>query len=564
MRAGMSSDHHLEQLKANGSGTQSVNALPTIPQSQDQVLSESNDHSLQSKSPAAQEPHHNSADLPPSPDTSAPPGDTPPPPAATTPEAVPSTTRPAVSAIPEFTCVGWRQTGGCSPDGPREPDHDRNCGTVIKNGNSGFCLLRNDATGEEVQAMRVNCTSMRTDATFKCDQAVSFAQLPAQISALVAAKQQELLEDQVPRVVGALMSEPNNGVLMVMYPDVLSNVYATIRLLRSYNCTLPVELWYLEREMGASPLASYRVLQSLVHDFGPISLRGIKEEIVTGFNSKVFALAHSALDQVLFLDADNTPVKDPTYLFTTPEFLAQGTIFWPDFWHPVNTIFNVNAESLVWELVGTPFVDMFEQESGQLLIDRRRAGMALQVVQLLAFREPDQFKQLKLVHGDKDLFRLAWLKTQTSFHMIGTPAAAAGIVKSDQFCGMTMVQHDTRGDVLFLHHNGKKLIGNEDQKEGRAWTHLQSFVFPEGLSSVNGDPSERYTYMTTHYHVAIYSGGAIFPARSMCYGDRKMNSKYYRATPWEELPFHDIEDQLLKFALAFTHLEAGEEDPALT
>ncbi|KAJ8552605.1 hypothetical protein ON010_g9942 [Phytophthora cinnamomi] len=453
---------------------------------------------------------------------------------------------PSTLGAPQFSCLGWRQTGGCSPDGPREPDNDADCGKNIKAGASGYCLLKNEATGEEVQAMRVNCSSMRTEVRFNCRQAADFARVAPQIDMLIAAKRHE--EEQARRThEQEVQLEPKNGLLMVMYPKLLSSVYSTIRLLRSYNCSLPVELWYLQSEMGVNPINGSKLLQSLVDEYGPTSLRGIAESEVDGFNTKVFALANSELDQVLFLDADNSPVKDPTYLFSTPEFVQTGAIFWPDFWHPVNTIFNINRESLLWELVGTPYVDMFEQESGQLLIDRRRAGMALEMVEFMALRNPNNFERFKLLHGDKDLFRLAWLKTNTSFHMIQTPPAAAGMVKSRHFCGMTMVQHDPQGDVIFLHHNGKKLIGEEETSKNRVWTHIQSFVFPENLASVSANAAERYEYMTTNYHVRIFGGG-IFRNFPMCYGDNKMKSEHYKTTLWEEQPFGDLEDRLHSFA----------------
>ncbi|KAG3117669.1 hypothetical protein PI125_g3575 [Phytophthora idaei] len=445
---------------------------------------------------------------------------------------------PSTMGIPPFTCLGWHQTGECSPDGPREPDNDASCSTNIKAGASGYCLLKNEATGEEVQVMRVNCSSMRDEIRFNCRQAADFARVAPQIDALIAAKQQEVKQNE------DVQLHPTNGVLMVMYPKLLASVYSTVRLLRTYNCSLPVELWYLENEMGTNPLNESRVLQSLVKDYGPISLRGIAEADVDGFNTKVFALAHSELDQVLFLDADNSPVRDPTYLFSTPEFVENGAIFWPDFWHPMNTIFNINKESLLWELMGTPYVDMFEQESGQLLIDRRRSGVALKIVQFLALRKPDHFERFKLLHGDKDLFRLAWLKTNTSFYMIQTPAAAAGLVKGKQFCGMTMVQHDPQGEILFLHHNGKKLIGEEETSKTRVWTHLQSFVFPENLASVN--VNERYEYVATNYHVRIVGGG-IFRGFPRCYGDIVMKSEHFITTAWDDLPFKDLEDRLHGF-----------------
>ncbi|OWY94928.1 hypothetical protein PHMEG_00035206 [Phytophthora megakarya] len=396
--------------------------------------------------------------------------------------------------------------------------------------------------------MRLNCSSLRPEVRFNCRQAADFARVAPQIEALIDIKQQEV------KAVKQVQLEPKNGVLMVMYPKLLPSVYSTVRLLRTYNCSLPVELWYLDSEMGTNPLNESKILQSLVNEYGPISLRGIAKGSADGFNTKVFALAHSELDQVLFLDADNSPVKDPTYLFTTPEFVNTGAIFWPDFWHPANTIFNINKDSLLWELVGMKYTDMFEQESGQLLIDRRRSEVALEIVQFLALRKPDHFERLKLLHGDKDLFRLAWLKTNTSFHMIQTPAAAAGTVKGKLFCGMTMVQHDPQGNMLFLHHNGKKLIGDGETNTARVWTHLQSFVFPENLTLVNANAAERYEYLSTNYHVRIFGGGMI-RGISMCYGDNKMKSMHYTTTSWDDLPYKQLEDQLHDFTQEAAALE---------
>ncbi|OWZ16617.1 hypothetical protein PHMEG_0009576 [Phytophthora megakarya] len=354
--------------------------------------------------------------------------------------------------IPDYKCVGWRQTGDCSPDGPREAQKDLSCGGIVMAGASGYCLLRDETTGEEIQAMRLSCTSLRNKTTFKCSQAVDFARVAPQVNALIAAKTKETETGKVLRrseeknVTEMEMTLPSRGIVMVVYPKLLNSVHATVRLLRGYGCKLPVEMWFLESEMGTVPLDYSRILQSLVKDYGPVTMKGISDDLVVGFTSKVYALAHSELDQILFLDADNVPVKDPTYLFDTPEFLNTGSMFWPDFWTPANTIFNIKAESLVWELVGTPFVDMFEQESGQLLIDRRRTAVALHVAQFLAMREPRHLERLRLSYGDKDLFRLAWLKTNTSFHMIVTPPAAAGMVREKQYCGMTMVQYDTTGE----------------------------------------------------------------------------------------------------------------------
>eukprot|EP01051_Picozoa_sp_SAG22_P024231 SAG22_NODE_6624_length_830_cov_1.250342_2_plen_165_part_01 len=36
-------------------------------------------------------------------------------------------------------CVSWRQTGNCSAGGGRQPALDKQCGALIKAGQSGFC-----------------------------------------------------------------------------------------------------------------------------------------------------------------------------------------------------------------------------------------------------------------------------------------------------------------------------------------------------------------------------------------------------------------------------------------
>jgi alpha 1,2-mannosyltransferase len=464
--------------------------------------------------------------------------------------------------IPDLKCVGWRQTTGCDPDGPREPKKDLGCGGIVLAGASGYCLLRDENSGREFQSMRLSCTSLRPKTTFKCSQAVDFVRVAPQVDAIIAAKTRELGEQEAEpgeillrgaetgndTAVKLATAAPTRGIVMVVYPKLLQSVHAHIRLLRGYGCTLPVEMWFLETEMGTNPLDYSRILQSLMKDYGPVTLRGISDELVVGFTSKVYALAHSDLDQLLFLDADNAPVKDPTYLFDTPEFLNTGALFWPDFWNPANTIFNIKATSLIWELVGTEFVDMFEQESGQLMLDRRRTAVALHVTQFLAMRQPRHFERLRLSYGDKDLFRLAWLKTKTPFHMIVTPPAAAGMVRAKQYCGMTMVQYDTRGEVIFLHRNGKKLSGEEDLEKDHTWGHMQSFIFPDHLASVDANPRKRYAYVKKYYNVSIFQGGRQFVKTRMCYGDRYLKSDHFRLTPWEDLPWHDLEDTLLAYA----------------
>jgi hypothetical protein len=50
-------------------------------------------------------------------------------------------------ALGDATCVGWRSSSDCNPDGKRQPELDRGCGAVIRanSHNGGFCECNRDA-----------------------------------------------------------------------------------------------------------------------------------------------------------------------------------------------------------------------------------------------------------------------------------------------------------------------------------------------------------------------------------------------------------------------------------
>ncbi|GMF28059.1 unnamed protein product [Phytophthora lilii] len=240
----------------------------------------------------------------------------------------------------------------------------------------------------------------------------------------------------------------NTGERSLMFDA--TSAFATIRVLRDLGCNLPIKMWSASREMKKHP-ADLTTLQELanVDGMGEISFHEVTDSFATGFRTKVHAIYNSNFVRVLFLDADNVPVRDPTFLFQLKEFKETGAIFWPDFWHPTNSIFNIHSQSLIWEMLDIPFANTFKQESGQILVDRRRHAARLELVRHYAFQRSDYDDRMKLIHGDKDLFRFAWLKQLSPVHMIRSPPAIAGKVVNGSFCGMTMAQHGTQGNVLF-------------------------------------------------------------------------------------------------------------------
>ncbi|GLD94131.1 hypothetical protein PINS_up002742 [Pythium insidiosum] len=365
----------------------------------------------------------------------------------------------------DFECLGWRATHGCDPHGPRDPSRDRACDQPLPRV-SGYCEVRNRSSGAVHRVMLSTCKSWQwwlVERQVNCNQARLFTDFSLRAAAYEHAV-------APPRAL-----EPR-GIGMIAYPKVIAGVYAIVRLLRAHGCALPVELWIDPLEMSAT----HSVLQALQREHGVV-VRTIADPAATKFHTKPYAIFHSRFESVLFLDSDNLPTRDPTYLFETPEFQAHGALFWPDFWRPTpDTPFNVHEQSALWPLLDMPFVDMFEQESGQLLVNRSRSTAALHKLMFFSSQLPRVLTDWQLVYGDKDLFRLAWLNTSTPFYFVPHLVALGGLYDAETnfFCGVSMVQRDPRGDIIFLHRNQAKLNGRRDQKV--VITHLQKFTGGDG------------------------------------------------------------------------------------
>ena len=73
--------------------------------------------------------------------------------------------------------------------------------------------------------------------------------------------------------------------------------------------------------------------------------------------------------QVLMLDSDNLPLRDPEYLFRAPEYQAGGALFWSDWWDVVEW---VKPEAYTAFGLDFPGYKLYAlaAESGQVLLDR--------------------------------------------------------------------------------------------------------------------------------------------------------------------------------------------------
>ncbi|KAL4134258.1 hypothetical protein PRIC2_004567 [Phytophthora ramorum] len=223
-----------------------------------------------------------------------------------------------------FKCIGWRATGGCRPSGPRLPALDRPCTKTIPHGQSGYCELQDEDSGELFRVARRTCADVVGKAAlFRCLEAPRFANFHA----LAREAAQRALDPgfALPNA-GSSDHVPKDGIVMVVYPKMVPSAYATIRVLREVlRCRLPIEIWFRPDEMRKVTASIDPLHQIAANDsIGGISFREIDDPLAVEFATKVFAVYNSAFARVLFLDSDNVPVRDPTFLFQTPEFVTTG------------------------------------------------------------------------------------------------------------------------------------------------------------------------------------------------------------------------------------------------
>ncbi|GAA5796110.1 mannosyltransferase putative-domain-containing protein [Helicostylum pulchrum] len=260
--------------------------------------------------------------------------------------------------------------------------------------------------------------------------------------------------------------------------DTLKRTMGTIRLLQhEYKCVLPIEIWHMEHE--ADTAASF---ESEVQSFKNVRLRDLSDFGLSKslsrhksrnkqFQVKAAAIINSSFRDVLYLDSDNIPTRDPTFLFDTKEFKQTGAIFWPDFWKTA-------AENKIFRILEIECQDTWEQESGQIVVDKKRHWLPLQLSWFMQFYHELYFN---LLNGDKDTFQYAWQALDAPFYRIKTFVGMAGLLVQGKFCGHSMLQYmDNMEEPLFVHANLMKQMPKKvfikNEEEERPWHLIKRYV----------------------------------------------------------------------------------------
>ena len=196
----------------------------------------------------------------------------------------------------------------------------------------------------------------------------------------------------------------NRGIVTLAGgPTYTLNAYILCRLLRHYGCRLPIEWFYLGEEMKPAWAA---FLQEHVPGLTLTDLGGTgdKGKAAGGWQAKSRAVLRSRFEELLFLDADSHPLRDPTYLFDHPAFRQHGAIFWRDRRDP-----GPGKRRRIAAHFGVQLARF--SESGQMMFDKRRCLKGIERADELN-HDPASYS---VVYGDKDLFPIGCLQTGTDF-----------------------------------------------------------------------------------------------------------------------------------------------------
>ncbi|KZT62802.1 glycosyltransferase family 71 protein [Calocera cornea HHB12733] len=233
--------------------------------------------------------------------------------------------------------------------------------------------------------------------------------------------------------------------------DTLSRVVLTLKYLRQkLNCDLPAAIYHFpsEKPPEDSPLvAELEGLNAkLVEAVGTVR----DSSRTKNYHLKAMAIVECEWAEVIYLDSDNIPAADPALLFDAPNYQRLGAMFWPDYWKtsPVNPI---------WQIIGVQCRDEWEQEAGQIIIDKRRHldAMLLSLYMLLDWKFWYYFSD-----GDKDVFRFAFLALRKRWALPGRWVGGGALPSNSAtgFCAHTMEQYDHTGEPMFVHYNLLKQI----------------------------------------------------------------------------------------------------------
>lgn len=269
--------------------------------------------------------------------------------------------------------------------------------------------------------------------------------------------------------------------------------FACVTFIRKSGCQLPIEVWAPPKEpVPAGVVQQFLALGALVKNLGDVYHKDMHKSL-RRYVSKPAAILASSFKEVLLLDSDNIPLRDPTYLFDQQLYSGSGVLTWPDFW-------KCEAKPAAWDALGIPTSMRPEgsHESGQLLIDKETNWQALLLALYLNFCGDVFYPMLSnRGQGDKETLPYAWLSLAAAQHqstmrygLVPHGVMAVGVWENGQHNGFAMLQRGPEGGALFLHAHMPKVNLEVDSAFTRKWVNLTGIVSVSTIAHSKGVASD--------------------------------------------------------------------------
>ncbi|GFR51145.1 hypothetical protein Agub_g13500 [Astrephomene gubernaculifera] len=320
----------------------------------------------------------------------------------------------------------------------------------------------------------------------------------------LAAYSEQLGQQDVPGATLPPASQRGRGIVMVSGGlRYMVSAWISIAMLRRAGSTLPVEMWFPILEYPTSA-----VVEALRRRGVSCRAFTVPDLDQAGYSLKVAAIMLSSFSELLFLDADNFPLRDPAPLFDSAEYQRTGATFWRDYWGPT-------AVPELAHILGVHRRDLPDSsfEAGQMLIDKRKHWRGLRVALYFNYYHNVWYNLFTdyMGWGDKETFYYAFLAAREPTYYVPVPTGSVGMMrpfcrkfKSRQLCrevftGNSMLQFDGSGAPLFLHANLEKWslqLPDSFPDYTRRWLVMQpgGAAFPEWSVREMGLDLELFAY----------------------------------------------------------------------
>ncbi|KAL9106200.1 MAG: hypothetical protein Q9227_008733 [Pyrenula ochraceoflavens] len=264
----------------------------------------------------------------------------------------------------------------------------------------------------------------------------------------------------------------NQGIVTTASGPYLTALLVSLRMLRRTGCSLDVEVFVESFDDFTGPICQSQMPFLGAHCvlFSDIVGKDLLLAGITRSQLKIFAIIFSAFKDVLFIDADNLVIRDPSYLFASEAFLSKGLVTWPDFWTVTTSpdFFDISAQQIPVS------VTRASTESGQVLISRQKQAATLLLATYYNFYGPSHYWPLLSQgapgQGDKETYAAAASALKSPISFVSGPVGEIGHFRNDAFRGVAMAQYppvtnqirhsqpnNSQARPIFVHHHNPKL-----------------------------------------------------------------------------------------------------------